>query len=48
MDEEPFEFHSRVDRGYRVLIEKSIPRIKVIEASTSPEEIHTEIKSFFE
>ena len=48
MDEEPFEFHSRVDRGYRVLIEKGIPRIKVIEASTSPEEVHTEIRRFFE
>ena len=48
MDEEPFEFHSRVDRGYRELIEKGIPRIKVIEASSSPEEIHTEIRRFFE
>ena len=48
MDEEPFEFHSRVDRGYRELIEKGIPRIKVIEASTSPEEIHMEIRRFFE
>ena len=48
MDEEPFEFHSRVDEGYRELIEKGIPRIKVIEASTSPEEVHTEIRRFFE
>ena len=48
MDEEPFEFHSRVDGGYRELIAKGIPRIKVIEASSSPEEIHTEIRRFFE
>jgi dTMP kinase len=48
MDEEPLEFHSRVDEGYRELIEKGIPRIKVIEASTSPEEVHTEIRRFFE
>ena len=48
MDEEPFEFHSRVDEGYRELIEKGIPRIKVIEASTSPEEIHMQIRRFFE
>ena len=48
MDEEPFEFHSRVDEGYRELIEKGIPRINVIEASTSPEEIHMEIRRFFE
>ncbi len=48
MDEEPLEFHSRVDEGYRELIEKGIPRIKVIEASASPEEIHMEIRRFFE
>ena len=46
MDEEPLEFHGRVDRGYRVLIEKSIPRIKVIEASGSPEETHMKIRAF--
>ena len=48
MDEEPFEFHSRVDRGYRELIGKGISRIKVVEASASPEEIHMEIRRFFE
>ena len=48
MDEEPLEFHSRVDEGYRELIEKGIPRIKAIEASGSPEEIHMEIRRFFE
>lgn len=48
MDEEPLEFHSRVDGGYRELIVKGIPRIKVIEASPSPEEIHMEIRRFFE
>ena len=48
MDEEPLEFHSRVDGGYRELIAKDIPRIKVIEASPSPEEIHMEIRRFFE
>ena len=48
MDEEPFEFHSRVDEGYRRLIEKGIPRIKVIEASGSLEEIQTRIRRFFE
>ncbi len=48
MDEEPFEFHSRVDEGYRQLIEKGIPRIKVIEASGSPEETQVEIRRFFE
>lgn len=48
MDEEPFEFHSRVDRGYRELIAKGIPRIKVIEATASPEEIHAETRRFFE
>ncbi len=48
MDEEPFEFHSRVDEGYRQLIEKGIPRIKVIEASGSLEETQMEIRRFFE
>ena len=48
MDEEPLEFHSRVDGGYRELIAKDIPRIKVIEATGSPEEIHMEIRRFFE
>lgn len=48
MDEEPFEFHSRVDKGYRELIGKDVPRIKVIDASGSPEEIHMEIRHFFE
>ena len=48
MDEEPFEFHSRVDRGYRELIAKDTSRIKVIEAASSPEEIHMEIRRFFE
>lgn len=48
MDEEPFEFHSRVDRGYRELIAKGIPRIKVIEATASPEEVHAETRRFFE
>lgn len=47
MDEEPFEFHSRVDKGYRELIAKGISRIKVIEASASPGEIHMEIRRFF-
>ena len=48
MDEEPLEFHRRVDKGYRELIAEGIPRIKVIEASASPEEIHMEIRRFFE
>ena len=48
MDEEPFEFHSRVDRGYRELIAKDTSRIKVIEAASSAEEIHMEIRRFFE
>ncbi len=48
MDEEPLEFHSRVDRGYRELMKRDIERIKEIEATGSPEEIHTEIKRFFE
>ena len=48
MDEEPFEFHSRVDEGYRQLIEKGIPRIKIIEASGSIEETQMEIRRFFE
>lgn len=48
MDEEPFEFHSRVDRGYKELIAKDISRIKVIEATSSPEETHTKIMRFFE
>ena len=48
MDEEPFEFHSRVDEGYRQLIEKGVPRIKVIEASGSLEETQMEIRRFFE
>lgn len=48
MDEEPLEFHSRVDKGYRELIEKDVSRIKVIDASGSPEEIHMEIRRFFE
>ncbi len=48
MDEEPFEFHSRVDEGYRELIAKGISRIKVIEASGSPEETYLKIRRFFE
>jgi len=48
MDEEPFEFHSRVNKGYRELIEKGISRIRVIEASASPDEIHSDIRRFFE
>ena len=48
MDEEPFEFHSRVDEGYRELIAKDTSRIKVIEAASSAEEIHMEIRRFFE
>ena len=48
MDEEPLEFHSRVDRGYRELMKRDIERIKEIEASGSPEEIHMEIRRFFE
>ena len=47
MDEEPFEFHSRVDEGYRHLIEKGTPRIKVVDAAASPEDIHMEIRRFF-
>ena len=48
IDEEPFEFHNRVGKGYRELIERGISRIKVIEASAPPEEIHMEIRRFFE
>lgn len=48
MDEEPFDFHSRVDKGYRQLIEKGVPRIKVIEASGSIEKTQMEIRRFFE
>ena len=48
MDEEPLEFHSRVDEGYRQLIKKGVPRIKVIEASGSLEETQMEIRRFFE
>lgn len=48
MDEEPLEFHSRVDRGYRELMKRDIERIKEIAASGSPEEIHMEIRRFFE
>ncbi|MCY4262428.1 MAG: dTMP kinase [Candidatus Dadabacteria bacterium] len=47
MDEESSEFHRRVDEGYRHLIGKKIPRIKVIEATVSPGEIHMEIRGFF-
>ena len=47
MDEEPFEFHSRVEGGYRQLIEKGTPRIKVIEAAGSLEETQMEIRRFF-
>ena len=48
MDEEPLEFHSRVDRGYGELVAEGVPRIRVIEASGSPGEIHAEIRRFFE
>ena len=48
MDEEPFEFHSRVEGGYRQLIEKGTPRIKVIEAAGSLEETQMKIRRFFE
>ena len=48
MDEEPSEFHRKVDEGYRQLVGQGIARIKVIDATASPEEIHMEIKSFFE
>ena len=48
MDEEPFEFHSRVDRGYGELVAKAIPRIRVVDASGSLEETHMRIRRFFE
>ncbi len=48
MDEEPLEFHSRVDRGYGELIARGVPRIRVVEASGSLEETHVEIMRFFE
>ena len=48
MDEEPSEFHRKVDEGYRQLVGEGIARIKVIEASGSLEEIQMEIRRFFE
>ncbi len=48
MDEEPSEFHRKVDEGYRQLIGEGIARIKVIDAVASPEDVHMEILRFFE
>ncbi len=48
MDEEPSEFHRKVDEGYRQLIGEGIARIKVVDATASPEDIHMEIRRFFE
>lgn len=44
MDEESLLFHRRIDRGYRE-IEKGLSRMKKIDASRTPEEVHAEIVS---
>ncbi len=42
-DVEAEEFHKRVQEGYRVLARAHPERIKVVDASRTPEEIHQEI-----
>ncbi len=42
-DVEAEEFHKRVQEGYRVLARAHPERIKVVDASRAPEEIHQEI-----
>jgi len=42
-DVEAEEFHKRVQEGYRVLARAHPERIKVVDASRAPEEIHPEI-----
>lgn len=47
MDEESLLFHRNIDRGYRE-IEKGLSRMKKIDASRTPEEVHAEIVSHIE
>lgn len=45
MDEEPLDFYARIDEGYRKLLEKNPSRIKLIDASAAPEDVHRRIVS---
>ncbi len=47
IDEESLPFHAKIDEGYRELLKKGLSRMKVIEASASPEEVHLKIRPFF-
>ena len=47
-DVEAEDFHRRVQEGFRLLARKYPERIKVIDASRSPEEIHQEIVALVE
>lgn len=48
MESEGKEFHNRVRNGYLKLAEEEPNRIKVLDASKSIDEIHQEVKSFFD
>ena len=45
MDEEPHDFHVNINRGYKKLLEENPSRIKLIDASAAPEDIHRQIVS---
>ncbi len=47
IDEEPLLFHKRIYEGYGELLKKERSRMKVVDATFSPEEVHLEIRSFF-
>ena len=45
VDEEKLEFHTRVREGYLNLATREANRIRVVEASGSPEETHAKVMS---
>jgi dTMP kinase len=47
-DAETTDFHKRVQEGFRALARAHAERIKVVDASRSPEEIHMEIVGLIE
>jgi dTMP kinase len=47
-DVEAEDFHRRVQEGFRLLARMHPERIKVVDASRTPEEIHSEIVALVE
>ena len=45
MDEGPPNFHANIDRGYRKLLEENPSRMKLVDASLSPGDVHRQIVS---